>query len=141
SVLRTPHSALAVVLALGLAVLAWLNLDFYFRQYQVLRPEFEIGALEARWFAALGPDYIARMVGRTWQAYNTEAMPYFVSGQDGGTLFNPATELPLPLTAGKGLGFAFADDDEQYAPAVNAFYPGGTGGELFAHQGTHLFYT
>ncbi|HMA37824.1 MAG TPA: glycosyltransferase family 39 protein, partial [Chloroflexia bacterium] len=132
----------AAVLALGLLVLAGINVDFYFGHYQVTRPEFEIRAAQARWEADLGTVYRVRTVGRSWQDYSADWNQYLISGQDGGVIYNPAAELPLPGVAGQGLGFVFFPDDEQYLAAVQALYPGGALGEVKSHAGAaHLFYT
>jgi hypothetical protein len=144
SAFRIPHSAfrlLPAALVLGVLVLGWVNIDFYFNRYIVPRPEFEIRAAQDRWEAALGAGYQVRMVGRTWQPYDPEGMRYLVAGQDGATLYNPSAELPVPLAAGKGLAFIFAKDNAQYESAVAALYPGGTSGELKSHSGEHLFDT
>ncbi len=136
-----PAHLLPGLLAAGILLAGALDVDFYFQYYQVTRPEFEIRAAADRWAAALGPDYRVRMVGRTWQPYDAEALSYLLPGQDGGTLYNPAAELPLPGQAGRGLAFAFFADDEQYLPLVQDLYPGGAAGAVQSHGGVHLFDT
>ncbi|HUS14416.1 MAG TPA: glycosyltransferase family 39 protein [Chloroflexia bacterium] len=125
-----------------LGALALVNVNFYFNQHQVTRPEFELRAAQTRWAAALGTDYRVRSVGRTWQPYDTEMIQYMVHGQDGGVIWNPAAELPLPGAPGKGLAFVFFPDNDQYGSAVQAIYPGGTRQEVASHvPGVHLLNT
>ncbi len=128
-------------LALGLLALVWLNVDFYFNQYQATRPEFELPAAEGRWAASLGRDYEVYSVGRTWQPYNPELMRYLAPGQIGAALDDPVSALPRPGTPGTGLAFFFLADNQQYQAPVEALYPGGTTGEVQSHGGVHLFNT
>jgi 4-amino-4-deoxy-L-arabinose transferase-like glycosyltransferase len=128
-------------LALGLGALVWLNVDFYFNQYQATRPEFELPAAEGRWAAGLGSGYQVYSVGRTWQPYNPELMRYLAPDQVGAALDDPASALPLPAPPGKGLAFFFLADNQQYQAPVQALYPGGTTGEVHSHGGVHLFNT
>jgi hypothetical protein len=138
---RWPRRVGLVGVALGLGLLGWHNIDFYFRQYQATRPEFEIRAEQSRWEAALGSNYRVRTVGRSWQDYNADYNRLLIQSQDGAALDDPATELPLAPAYGKGMAFVFFGDEEQYLPAVRALYPGGRGGEVRSHGGIHLFYT
>jgi 4-amino-4-deoxy-L-arabinose transferase-like glycosyltransferase len=128
-------------LALGLAALVWLNVNFYFNQYQASRPEFELPAAEGRWAAGLGLNYEVYSVGRTWQPYNPELMRYLAPGQIGAALDDPARALPRPGVPGRGLAFFFLADNQHYQAPVQALYPGGTTGEVQSHGGVHLFNT
>ena len=40
-----------------------MNINFYFRDYQVTRPEFEIRAAQSRWEAGIGVKYRVFTVG------------------------------------------------------------------------------
>ena len=118
--------ALPIAVAAGLAVIAVLNIDYYFNKYGAIRPEFELRALQARYQAALGTGYIVRNVGPTWQPYDPTTNSYLIKGQDGAQINDPATELPVPNREGKGLAFFFFPDNEQNLPLVRSLYPGGT---------------
>lgn len=144
SPLRRVRTAGATLLLLGLSTLAWQNVDFYFRRYQVTRPEPEIRAVHGRWYASLGTAYRVRTVGNTWQPYDPELTSYLIAGQDGATLNDPPHELPLPGAPGKGLAFAFFPHEQrdEYEALVYSLYPGGTTGEVKSHaRGIHLFST
>ncbi|HEY3172820.1 MAG TPA: glycosyltransferase family 39 protein [Thermoanaerobaculia bacterium] len=145
-----PSSALSVrspavrgaVLGLGVAALAWANINFYFRRYQVARPEFEIRAAQARWEAALGTGYRVRTIGRSWQDYDPELNKFLIQGQDGARLHNPAAELPMSGVPGKGLAFVFFPGNEHYRSIVRTLYPGGSAGVVRSHAGgVHFFST
>ncbi len=122
-------------------VLCWRNVAFYFYQYQVTRPEFEIRAAQSRWEAALGSDYRVRTVGRTWQPYDPETNSYLIAQQDGAPMPNPAISLPLSGEPGKGIAFVFFPDTDAYQQSVRTLYPGGRTGEVRSHGGIHLFST
>lgn len=137
-----PSAIAAVVLLIALAILAWVNVDFYFNRYQVTRPEFEIRAAQSRWEASLGPGYRVRTVGRSWQDYDPEFNQYLISHQDGAAMQNPDAELPMRNVPRKGLAFLFFPDNAKYINVVKAVYPGGTTGEVHSHAGgVHLFQT
>ncbi len=127
--------------AVGLAAIAFTNIDFYFNHYYTVRPEFEIRAYQSRLQADLGTDYIVRNVGTTWQPYDLETNSYVIKGQDGAQITDPSRELPLANPQGKGLAFFFLPDNEQNLPLVQSLYPGGIKQDIFSHDGkTHLFY-
>jgi 4-amino-4-deoxy-L-arabinose transferase-like glycosyltransferase len=128
-------------LALGLGAIAMMNVNFYFRDYQVTRPEFEIRAAQSRWEAGIGVKYRVFTVGPTWQPYDAETNSYLIRGQEGKTLLHPTVELPVPVERGKGLGFVFMNDETKYMPLVKRVYPGGRVGEIRSRRGIHLFYT
>lgn len=138
---RTVRHACILLLALGAIALAWKNIGFYFRDYRVTRPEFEIRAAQSRWEAGLGLRYHVFAVGPSWQQYDAETNSYLIQGQSGGTLVNPPAELPVPVEHGTGLGFVFMNDEEKYIPLVRRVYPRGTFGEVRSQSGVHLFYT
>ena len=134
--------------ALGPALIAALlviggvaNIKFYFSDYRIERPEFDLRGAQARFVGALGADYLIREVGWTWQPYDAEADSYFVHGQNGAVLLNPASQLPIVAPPGKGLAFLFFDDEQQFRAAVGEMYPGGAWSEVFSTNKTHLFYT
>jgi hypothetical protein len=140
------------LLALGLLILAWLNVSFYFGQYyaypDILKNEayrgaqlrLEMRSTQSRYQAALGPGYIVRNIGRPDDPLNPDTQ-YLARGQDYETVLYPETELPLQDTGGKGLAFLFFSGYDQYRPMVRSLYPGGADDEVRSPDGRHLFYT
>src|SRR5207237_10362449 len=114
--LRITHYAVPAAVSVGLLLMAWLNVNYYFNRYYSYRPEFEIRAAQNRYEAALGTGYRVRNVGRTWQPYDVEANSYLIKGQDIAQIYNPSAELPLPAAPGKGLAFIFLSDSDEYRP-------------------------
>jgi hypothetical protein len=129
------------LLAAALVLNSANNLDFTFNRYYIERPEFEIGAAQSRWEAALGTGYRVFVLGPTWQPYDAERNQYLIQGQQGTTLTNLPTDLPVPAQPGKGLAFVVFPDQAQYLAVVQRLYPHGTSGEVKSHSGIHLFYT
>jgi hypothetical protein len=117
------------------------NLDFTFDRYHIERPEFEIGAAQSRWEAALGTGYRVFVLGPTWQPYDAERTQYLIRGQQGTTLVNLPTDLPVPRQPGKGLAFVLFAEQAQYLSVLQRLYPQGTTGEVKSHSGVHLFDT
>ena len=114
-------------LVLGVSILGFANIDFYFNRYYAAQPMFGDAAGQARWAAALGPNYLIRTVG--WNGpylHIADYTSYLTHDQDDQVTDNPAIELPLPGKAGSGIGFIFVQGMEQYLPVVRALYPGGT---------------
>src|SRR5205807_6511847 len=154
SKIRNPkwRSVVPGVLALGLAALAWLNISFYFQQYyadpaivkdpayRAAQERLELRTAQARYQAALGPNYIVRAVGRTEEPCNPDT-PYLVASQDCGAIPDPEAGLPLRDTGGKGLAFLFFPGNESYLPVVQSLYPGGAVGEVRSKGGRLLFRT
>ena len=60
-------------------------------------------------------------------------------GMDGGQIWNPASELPLPGVAGKGQTFTFFADQIQYLNPLELIYPGGKHGQVNSQGGTLLY--
>jgi hypothetical protein len=129
------------LLAGALVLNAANNIDFTFNRYYIERPEFEIGAAQSRWEAALGTGYRVFVLGPTWQPYNPEMNQYLITGQQGTTLVNLPADLPVPIVPGKGLAFVIFPDQDPYLAVVQRLYPQGTAGEIHSHSGVHLFNT
>ena len=77
-------------------------------------------------------------MGWTWKPYDPETNQYLIQGQDGGTLYNPAAQLPLPVLTGQGIGFVFNADEEQYHAVARALYPGGVDQETVSRGAGHV---
>lgn len=142
------------VVALGLAILACANIDFYFRQYyadpQTLRSRhyrasqtlYEEQTVQSRYMASLGPNYQVIVVGRSPYPYDAETTRYLVAGQEYIIIANPEqAQSSIRQSAGKGLAFLLFPENEQYREMIHARFPGGTDGEVHNPIGRHLFYT
>jgi hypothetical protein len=148
---RAANIAPALV-AVGLAVLGYLNINFYFREYYAnpdsLKVEayrnaqigIELQSAQAHYQAGLDPRYAVRILGRTEYVHNP-ITPYLVGGQDYASLADPERELPVEVPEGKGLVFIFMPGGEDYRALVREAHPGGKDGELRSPSGRHLFFT
>jgi hypothetical protein len=144
---------LPVALAIGLSLLGWLNLDFYFhryyadpaslksRAYRQAQQNYEIQTAQSRYQASLGPEYHVFTVGRQGSPpYDPVTTRYLGANQEWTMLTNPAAEL-LSINAGsKGLAFLFFPGNEQHRQLTHDLYPGGMDGEVTTKPGQHLFY-
>ena len=140
------------LVAVGLAVLGYLNSNFYFREYYAnpdsLKVEayrnaqigIELQSAQAHYQAGLDPRYAVRILGRTEYLHNP-ITPYLVGGQDYASLADPERELPVEMPGGKGLVFIFMPGGEDYRALVREAHPGGKDGELHSPSGRHLFFT
>jgi 4-amino-4-deoxy-L-arabinose transferase-like glycosyltransferase len=129
----------AGLMGIELVLLGWLNISYYFTQYQSYRADMDIPGAKARFQLQIGTTYRVRGVGRTWQMYDPETTGYLIKGIDGAQIMNPASELPLPDVPGKGLAFTFFNDEIQYLNVVQEMYPGGTHGQMNGQNGTLIF--
>jgi len=140
--------------ALGLAMLAGANIDFYFRKYyadpQTLRSRhyraaqtsYEEQTVQSRYMASLGPNYRVIVVGRSPYPYDAETTRYLVAGQEYVIIANPEqAQSSIRQSAGKGLAFLLFPGNEQYREMLHARFPGGTDKEVDNPIGRHLFYT
>ncbi len=133
------HYVAAGLLGAAVVLLGFFDINYYFTQYHSYRADMEIPAGKARFQAQLGTGYQERSVGRTWQLYDPEFTGYLVKGVDGGQIWNPASELPLPYSPGKGQAFTFFDDEVQYINPLQIIYPGGTYSQMLGQGGGLLF--
>jgi hypothetical protein len=144
---------LSATLAVGLSLLGWSNLDFYFYRYyadpaslksnayRAAQQNYEIQTAQSRYQASLGPGYHVFTVGRRSPPYDPTTTQYLVTGQEWTMLTNPDADLPSITGGSKGLAFLFFPGNEQYRGLTRKLYPGGAEGEVTTRQGKHLFYT
>jgi 4-amino-4-deoxy-L-arabinose transferase-like glycosyltransferase len=144
---------LPATLAIGLSLLGWLNLNFYFHRYYAdpaslksnayrsAQQNYEIQTAQSRYQASLGPKYKVFTVGRSSSPYDPITTRYLVTDQEWSMLTNPAAELPSVSAESTGLAFLFFPGNEQHKELVRKLRPGGTDGEVTTKRGKHLFYT
>jgi hypothetical protein len=143
---------LPATLTIGLSLLGWLNLNFYFRRYyanpaslrssayRFAQQNCEIQTVQSRYQASLGPGYRVFTVGRTPPCIPDTAR-FLAGNQEWTLLTNPAAELPFITTGDKGLAFLFFPGSEQYLELTHNLYPGGADSDVKTRRGKHLFYT
>jgi 4-amino-4-deoxy-L-arabinose transferase-like glycosyltransferase len=144
---------LPATLAIGLTLLGWLNLNFYFHHYYAdpaslksnayrsAQQNYEIQTAQSRYQASLGPGYQVFTVGQCPPPYDPVTTRYLVADQEWSMLTNPAADLPSITAGTKGLAFLFFPGNEQYRELTHKLSPGGVDGEVTTKQGRHLFYT
>ena len=146
------HWSLPATLAVGLLVLGWSNLRFYFDSYyadpESLKSEsyrsaqrnYEMQTVESRYLASLGRGYQVFTVGRSAWPYDPVTTQYLVRGQTWMLLTDPAAELPSIKRDQKGLAFLFLPPNESYRQFTHDVFPGGNNSEVTNRRGKHLFY-
>ena len=147
------HWVLAATLTIGLSLLGWSNLNFYFhryyadpaslksRAYRSAQQNYEIQTAQSRYQASLGPGYHMFTIGKASPPYDAITTRYLVADQEWSMLPNPAADLSSVPATGKGLAFLFFPRNEQYRELTYNLYPGGVEGEVTTKHGKHLFYT
>jgi 4-amino-4-deoxy-L-arabinose transferase-like glycosyltransferase len=143
---------LPVTLAIGLLLLGWSNLNFYFRRYYAdpanlrssayrsAQQNYEIQTAQSRYQASLGPGYHVFTIGKGSPPYDAATTRYLVTDQEWTMLPDPAAGLPSIPATGKGLAFIFFPKDEQYRELTHNLYPGGVDREVTTKRSKHLFY-
>jgi hypothetical protein len=143
---------LPATLAIGLSLLGWSNLNFYFhyyyadptslrsRAYRSAQQNYEIQTAQSRLQASLGPGYHVFAIGKG-SPYDPTTTRYLGADQERTILRNPAIELSSITVGSKGLAFLFFPGSEQYRELTRGLYPGGVDGEVTTKRGKHLFYT
>lgn len=142
------------LVTVGLAALAYGNIDFYFRRYyadpQTLRSKhykasqtlYEEQTVQSRYMASLGPGFRVIVVGHSPYPYDSETTRYLVRGQEYLPGSDPQQDqASLSVFAGRGMAFLFFPGNEQYREIIREHYPGGTDGEVRNPMGQHMFYT
>jgi 4-amino-4-deoxy-L-arabinose transferase-like glycosyltransferase len=148
-----PRWIMFAMLVIGLSLLGWFNLNFYFHDYYAdpaslrssayrsAQQNYEIQAAQSRYQASLGPGYQVFTVGQRLPPYDPVITRYLVTGQQWTMLSNPEAQLPSIAVESKGLAFVFFPGNEQYRELAHNLYPGGVDGEVATKRGKHLFYT
>jgi hypothetical protein len=144
---------LPATLAVGLALLCWVNLNFYFGRYyadpaslrssgyRLAQQNYEIQTAQSRYQSSLGPGYQVFVVGKGSPPYDATATRYLVADQQRTILADPAADLSARSVGSKGLAFLFFPGNEQYRDVIRELYPGGVDGEVTTRRAKHLFYT
>lgn len=144
----------SAVVVLGLMMLGYANIHFYFyryyadpenlrsARYKAAQRSYEVQTIQSRYMASLGPDYRIVSVGVSPYPYDAEITRYVVSGrQEYVTLRDPQELSTLPAVGTKRLGFLFFPGNEQYQDSIRERYPGGRAGEVHNRVGQHVFHT
>jgi 4-amino-4-deoxy-L-arabinose transferase-like glycosyltransferase len=141
------------VVVVGLVILAFANINFYFYRYyadpESLKNErykaaqrlYEVQTVQSRYMASLGPAYRVVVVGQSPYPYDADTTRYLVAGQEYITIRDPQEQLSLQPAAGKGLAFLSFPGNEQYQARIRERYPDGKAGEVRNPVGRHLFDT
>jgi hypothetical protein len=144
---------MATVVTMGLAILGYANIRFYFfryyanpenlktERYKAAQRLYEVQTVQSRYMASLGSAYRVVVVGKSPYPYDAEITRYLVQEQEYILPYDPQTQPPLIPVAGKGLAFLFFPGSEQYSDIIRERYPGGTAGEVHSEVGQHAFYT
>ncbi len=144
---------LPATLAIGLLVLGWSNLNFYFHRYYAdpeslksnayrsAQRNYEMQTEQSRYLASLGRNYEVFTVGQNPWPYDPVITRYLVREQNWRLLTNPVTELASVNRDNEGLAFLFFSGNEQFQQLTRQLFPGGTDGEVTSRRGKHLFYT
>jgi len=142
----------ATVVAIGLAILGYANVRFYFFRYYAdpenLRSDhykaaqrlYEVQTVQSRYMASLGSAYRVVVVGKSPYPYDAEITRYLVQGQEYILAYDPQIEPPLAPVADKGMAFLFFAGSEQYQERMRELYPGGRAEEVRNPVGRHVFY-
>jgi 4-amino-4-deoxy-L-arabinose transferase-like glycosyltransferase len=143
----------ATVVTVGLAILGYANIRFYFFKYyadpETLKTErykaaqrlYEEQTVQSRYMASLGSAYRVVVVGRSPYPYDAEITRYLVQGQEFIVAYDPQTQPPLAPVAGKGVAFLFFPGSQQYLDTIRERCPGGSAGDVRNPVGRHVFDT
>jgi hypothetical protein len=141
------------VVVVGLAILACVNINFYFfryyadpenlksERYKAAQRLYEVQTTQSRYMASLGPAYRIVIVGQSPYPYDAATTRYLVAGQEYMTIREPLEELPVGSAAGKGLAFLFFPGNEHYQGKIRERYSAGMERDVRNPVGRHLFYT
>ena len=143
-----------VGLSLGLALLAWLNVSYYFRSYhadpdklrakgyRAAQSSYDTEVAMSRYVASLGRGYTVVIVGRATAPYDPELTRYLLGSHV--PLVNapgPWTSAPISGLPEMGVTFIFFPGSEQDQATIHARYPGGKDGVFAGESGKVAFFT
>ena len=147
-----PRWVIATVVTVGLAILGYANIRFYFFRYYAdpenLRSDhykaaqrlYEVQTVQSRYMASLGSAYRVVVVGKSSYPYDAEITRYLVQDQEYILAYDPQTQPSLAPVAGRGMAFLFFPGSEQFMDAIRERYSGGTAAEVRNPVGRHVFY-
>ncbi len=138
----------------GLALLAGLNLTYYFgsyhadpdtlrsQGYRAAQSSYDTEVAMSRYVASLGTGYEVVIVGKATAPYDRELTRYlrgsYVPVVYAPDPWNSAALAALPET---GITFIFLPGNEQYQVTIHARYPGGRDARLAGESGKLAFLT
>jgi 4-amino-4-deoxy-L-arabinose transferase-like glycosyltransferase len=143
----------ATVVTVGLAILGYANIRFYFfgyyadpenlrtERYKAAQRLYEVQTVQSRYMASLGSAYRVVVVGKSSYPYDAEITRYLVQDQEYILAYDPQTQPSLAPVAGKGMAFLLFAGNERYHERIRELYPGGRAGEVRNPVGRHLFDT
>ncbi len=142
----------ATVVTVGLAILGYANIRFYFfryyadpdslrnGRYKAAQTLYEEQTTQSRYMASLGSAYRVVVVGKSPYPYDAEITRYLVQDQEYILAYDPQTQPSLAPVAGRGMAFLFFPGSEQFMDAIRERYSGGTAAEVRNPVGRHMFY-
>ena len=141
----------ATIVTVGLAILGYANIRFYFFRYYAdpenLRTDrykaaqrlYEVQTVQSRYMASLGSAYRIVVVGKSPYPYDAEITRYLVQDQEYVPTYDLQTQPLLAPVAGKGVAFLFFPGSEHFIDAIRERYSGGTPAEVRNPVGRHVF--
>ena len=147
-----PRWISATVVTVGLAILGYANIRFYFfryyadpdslrnGRYKAAQTLYEEQTTQSRYMASLGSAYRVVVVGKSPYPYDAEITRYLVQDQEYILAYDPQTQPALAPVAGRGMAFLFFPGSEQFMDAIRERYSGGTAAEVRNPVGRHVFY-
>jgi len=147
-----PRWVIATVVTVGLAILGYANIRFYFfryyadpdslrnGRYKAAQTLYEEQTTQSRYMASLGSAYRVVVVGKSPYPYDAEITRYLVQDQEYILAYDPQTQPSLAPVAGRGMAFLFFPGSEQLMDAIRERYSGGTAAEVRNPVGRHVFY-
>ncbi len=147
-----PRWVIATVVTVGLAILGYANIRFYFfryyadpdslrnGRYKAAQTLYEEQTTQSRYMASLGSAYRVVVVGKSPYPYDAEITRYLVQDQEYILAYDPQTQPSLAPVAGRGMAFLFFPGSEQFMDAIRERYSGGTAAEVRNPVGRHVFY-
>ena len=139
-------------MTVGLAILGYANIRFYFfryyadpdslrnGRYKAAQTLYEEQTTQSRYMASLGSAYRVVVVGKSPYPYDAEITRYLVQDQEYILAYDPQTQPSLAPVAGRGMAFLFFPGSEQFMDAIRERYSGGTAAEVRNPVGRHVFY-
>jgi hypothetical protein len=110
--------------AAGFALMAVSNAYFYLAIYPAgVPPAYE--AAQGRFLATLGLSDRVLFVGNSWQPFYPALGQMMAPGVVANDFINPSRELPITANPDHDVIFIFNNDQTQYIPLIQEYYPDG----------------
>ena len=143
-----------VGLSLGLALLAWLNISYYFGSYhadpeklksagyRAAQSSYDVQVAVSRYVASLGTGCTVVIVGNATAPYDSELTRYLLGSYvPVANVPDPAANAPIAGLPERRATFIFFPGSERYQATIHARYPGGRDGIFAGESGKLAFYT